>query len=151
MALLIWLGYSCELIGVGLLAWELWDRAHRLRRFETTVTGVFSGVLEGVEASVAGTVPRPAEQGVENRLDRLEQQLSNLRMQQQNAIRAAERRMSDAIEQRVSKAEAGVSARLGQLRDLVVGTTGGVSRAAAALAFLLLGLAGQLAAALVGM
>lgn len=147
---LIWLGYGFELVGVVLLASDLRDRWRRLRQFETTVTGVANGVLQPVEATMVGKVTGGTEETVEERLDRLEEQMTEIPEQRRRDIKAAEQRMSDAVEHRVTKAEQLLSARLGQLRDLVVGTTG-VGRAAWALSLLVVGLFGQLAAALVAL
>lgn len=55
-------------------------------------------------------------------------------------LKAASDRLADQIEQRALDVETGLSANLGALRDLVVGTTDGGRRAYVAVGLLVVGL-----------
>lgn len=104
--------------GRWLLALELWDRAQRLPRFQTTVTGIARVVLPGAQASAAGTVTLGGTPTVEGRLEARADEgpgaaAPGHQQQQRQTIKAAEQRMSEAIDRRVRDAEAGLSARPG--------------------------------------
>jgi hypothetical protein len=150
MVWLIVLGYGCELAGIGLLVWDVLDRAARLQAFKSARTPV--GVTIGLawEVEEARTIA-PAPIDVEERLDRLEQRFEDERDKQGRELQDATKRISEAIEMRVGDVESALSARLEKLRGFVVDTTKGVGRAGAALAFLVSGLLSQAAAALIAL
>ena len=146
---LIGLGVACELSGLVLGGFELRSRVRAVRDYVAEATPVGKTASLWSSTKVGAPAVR-ADRTDQERIENLEAQLASVPDLIAKFIADSDKRTSQTIENRVGDAERALSARVGGLREFVLGTTNDGGRGIAAWCLLLagamLGAAGDLLA-----
>lgn len=140
-------GYFAEVVGIGLVVWEILDRSQQLAAFETSqreIEGFVEPMVFEVLIEASGTVTSAIPPTLEERVDALERRVEQDLPRRLVALEKAAAKTGDEQTRRIVRPmQASFQSDLAKVTEALRGSLSGRKRALVSVALLLLGLALQ--------